>query len=267
MRPSRNRGEIRLLRLMISLLMCWKGYVPLILVVYDYWGNQLRRPIEESLPSNWLKKATRGPARYILPASILSGVSIYNSIRTNSNRSTYICPLSSSAATFMPFFSILAILLDCCLLISIEKVTRRGTSAEASTKNMTYVWIGSIALVSIHFLRGTKKPAANCLKISAGLLSLGGFLAFIVQPKYWNWVLGVDRIYFTDLTADTTLFTILVICAVEIVSSTYIVLYDFFALINASIQTMVSYIYRSLSHSSARMPVVLLMISLIEVIS
>lgn len=219
MRSSRNRGEIRLLRLMISLLMCWKGFVPLILVVYDYWENQLRRPTEESLPSKWLKKATRGPARYILPASILSGVNIYNSIRTNSNRSTYICPLSSTVATAMPLFSILAILLDSCLLISIEKLTRRGASAEPSTKNMRYVWIGSIALVSIHFLCGTKKPAVNCLKISAGLLSLGGFFAFIVQPKYWNWVLGVDRIYFTDLTADTILFTILVICALEIVSS------------------------------------------------
>lgn len=223
MHPSRNRGEIRLLRLMMSLLICWKGYVPLILVVYDYWENQLRHPIEESLPSEWLKKATRGPARYILPTSILSGASIYNSIYTNSNRSTYICPLSSTVAKIMPIFSILAILLDCCLLISIEKFTRRGASAEASAKNMTYVWIGSIALVSIHFLRCTKKPAANCVKISAGLLSLGGFFAFIVQPKYWNWVLGVDRIYFTDLTADTILFTILVICAVEIVSFTYIV--------------------------------------------
>lgn len=123
----------------------------------------------------------------------------------------------------MPIFSILAILLDCCLLISIEKFTRRGASAEASTKNMKYVWIGSIALVSIHFLRGTKKPATNCVKISAGFLSLGGFFAFIVQQGYWNWVLGVDRIYFTDLTADTILFTILVICAVEIVSSMYFV--------------------------------------------
>lgn len=208
---------------MMSLLMCSKAYVPLILVVYDYWENQLRRPIEESLPLKWLKKATHGPARYILPTSILSGVSIYNSIRANSNRSTYICPLSSTVAMVMPIFSILAILLDCCLLISIEKFTRRGASAEASTKNMTYVWIGSIALVAIHFLRDTKEPAANCLKISAGYLFLGGFVAFIVQPKYWNWVLGVDRIYFTDLTTDTILFTILVICAVEIVSSMYFV--------------------------------------------
>lgn len=121
--------------------------MPLILVFYDYWENQLRRPIEESLPSKWLKKVTRGPARYLLPTSILSGVSIYSSIRTNSIRSTYICPLSSTVATVMPVFSILAVLLDCCLLISIEKFTRRGASAEASTKNMTYIWIGSIALV------------------------------------------------------------------------------------------------------------------------
>ena len=203
--------------------MCSKGYVPLIIAVYDYWENQLRRPIEESLPSKWLKKAIRGPARYILPTSILSGVSIFNSIRTNSNRSTYICPISSTVAMVMPIFSILAILLDCCLLISIEKFTRRGASAEASAKNMTYAWIGSIALVSIHFLRDTKEPSANCVKISAGFLFLGGFFVLIVQPKYWNWVLGVDRIYFTDLTTDTILFTILVICAVEIVSLMYFV--------------------------------------------
>lgn len=208
---------------MMSLLMCSKGYVPLILAVYDYWENQLRRPIEESLPSKWLKKAIRGPARYILPTSILSGVSIYNAIRTNSNRSTYICPISSTVAMVMPIFSILAILLDCCLLISIEKFTRRGASSEASAKNMTYIWIGSIALVFIHFLRDTKELSANCVKISAGFLFLGGFFALIVQPKYWNWALGVDRIYFTDLTTDTILFTILVICAVEIVSSMYFV--------------------------------------------
>lgn len=68
----------------------------------------------------------------------------------------------------------------------------------------------------------TKKPAANCVKISAGFLSLGGFVAFIVQPKYWNWVLGVDRIYFSDLTTDTILFIVLAICAVEIVSSMFL---------------------------------------------
>ena len=60
------------------------------------------------------------------------------------------------------------------------------------------------------------------MKISAGFLSLGGFIAFLVQPKYWNWVLGVDRIYLTDLTTDTILFTVLVICAVEIVSSVFL---------------------------------------------
>lgn len=132
--------------------------MPLILVFYDYWENQLRRPIEESLPSEWLKKATRGPARYILPTSILSGVSIYNSMRTNSIRSSYICPLSSTVATVMPFFSILAVLLDCCLLISIEKFMRRGAGAEASTKNMTYVWIGSIALVSFLSVVAQRSP-------------------------------------------------------------------------------------------------------------
>lgn len=137
---------------MMSLLMFLKGCVPLVLVVYDYWENQLRRPMmEENLPSNWLKKVIHGPAKYILPTSILSGASIYSSIHTNANRSTYICPLSSTAAMIMPVFSILAVFLDCCLLMSIEKFTRRGVSAEASTKNMTYVWIGSIALVSIHF--------------------------------------------------------------------------------------------------------------------
>lgn len=127
-------------------------------------------------------------------------------------------------------------------------------------------WQQRSGIYSISFV-AQRSPLLNCLKISAGLLSLGGFFAFIVQPKYWNWVLGVDRIYFSDLTADTILFTILVICAVEIVSSAYIVLYGFFALIEASIQIMVSYISRSLSHSSARISVVLLMISLIKVIS
>lgn len=127
-----------------------KGYVPLILAVYDYWENQLRRPIiEEILPRKWLRKVTRGPARFILPISILSGVNIYNSIHTNANRSTYICPLSSTTAMIMPIFSILAVLLDCCLLISIEKFTRRGVDTEASTRNVVYVWTGSIALVFV----------------------------------------------------------------------------------------------------------------------
>lgn len=66
------------------------------------------------------------------------------------------------------------------------------------------------------------KPVANCVKTSAGFLSLGGFIAFLVQSKYWNWVVGVDRIYFTDLTTDTILFTVLAICAVEIVSSVFL---------------------------------------------
>lgn len=151
MYSSRNRGEIRLLQLMMSLLMFSKGCVPLMIVVYEYWENQLRRPrMEESMSSKWLMKVTRGPLRYILPTSILSGVYIYISIHINANRSTYICPLSSTAAMMMPIYSILAVLLDCYLLINIENFMRRGVSAEASTRNMTYVWIGSIALVFVH---------------------------------------------------------------------------------------------------------------------
>ncbi len=91
----------------------------------------------------------RGPTRCILPTAILSGASIYTSAYTNALRSTYICPLSSFAPIIVPLFQILAALLDCYVLISIEKVTRRGSTEGPVTKDALHAWVGTIFVVSI----------------------------------------------------------------------------------------------------------------------
>lgn len=60
----------------------------------------------------------------------------------------------------------------------------------------------------------------NAPELSATLLSLGGFIAFVTHPGYWEWVLRIDNAYIKDLIWDTMLFTLSALGALEIVSPT-----------------------------------------------
>ena len=92
-----------------------QGYLPLLLAFYDYWYIQRRRPKSElPFPTNGqtfrhLWSAVFLTASYTVKASVMG-----------TPRSTYICPLSSSANSGVPSMQILSILLECYILTTIS---------------------------------------------------------------------------------------------------------------------------------------------------
>ena len=123
--------------------------MPFVLAIYDYWYIQRRRYATGDNPRTaWLRRITHGHARYLLPAAILSGASIYSSMNTNALRSTYICPLFASAHKTVPVLQLLAALADCCFLISIDTAVRRRTTNAAITSDLAPLLISSAFVVS-----------------------------------------------------------------------------------------------------------------------
>ena len=120
-----------------------QGYVPLLLAIYDYWYIQRRRPKSESSPpvngqtSRQLWSAIFLAAAYSIQVSVMSAP-----------RSTYICPLSSSANFGVPLMQVASILVDCFYLVSISKVANTQKTSTYSKSDTPLAVVGSIFLVN-----------------------------------------------------------------------------------------------------------------------
>ena len=47
---------------------------------------------------------------------------------------------------------------------------------------------------------------------------IGGFIAFITHPGYWDWTLAVDLRYFASLSFHTFLITLVIFYGLPLVS-------------------------------------------------
>ena len=63
-------------------------------------------------------------------------------------RSTYICPLSSSANIGVPLMQIVAILIDCFYLLSISEITNTAKTNTSPKSDNPLRVVGSIFLVN-----------------------------------------------------------------------------------------------------------------------
>ena len=106
-----------------------KGYVPVLLAIYDYWYIQRRRSkSDDSSHSNGRT------LRKVWPAMLLTAAYTVKAYVMGSPRSTYICPLSSIANVGVPIMQILSVLLDCYILIRLYWIID-STKVETSTKS------------------------------------------------------------------------------------------------------------------------------------
>ena len=55
-------------------------------------------------------------------------------------------------------------------------------------------------------------------KVSAVLMFLGGFIAFITHPGYWDWTFAIDIRYLISLGFHTLLATVLIFYGSPLVS-------------------------------------------------
>lgn len=56
------------------------------------------------------------------------------------------------------------------------------------------------------------------LKVSAIVMFVGGFIAFIFHPGYWDWTFAIDRKYITSLAFHTFIATLMVVSGFRWVS-------------------------------------------------
>lgn len=69
-----------------------------------------------------------GPTRYILPSLLLAIGSFVTTLKTAALRSTYICPVATSAASVIPKLQFLAFLVDCALGLLLYRLIDEGLS-------------------------------------------------------------------------------------------------------------------------------------------
>lgn len=120
-----------------------KGYLPLLLAIYDYWYIQRRRPESDN--------SFRGNGRTLRnlwPATFLTAAYALKASVMGAPRSTYICPLSSSANTSVPSMQILSVLLDCYVLVTISGVASTAVLDASPKSDNPSVVVGCIFLVN-----------------------------------------------------------------------------------------------------------------------
>jgi len=117
--------------------MLLKGYMPLLLAIYDYWYIQRKRPppppdplsdsdsdyyddVDE--PSALARHLSESPARYISPTAFLAVAQYLATWVLASPRSTYICPLSAFAHNNIVIFQLLGTLFDIFVLLKIMRI-------------------------------------------------------------------------------------------------------------------------------------------------
>jgi uncharacterized membrane protein len=119
--------------------------IPFLVSIYDYWRNQRSRSIpdgsdadsEISLNARIRKLVStarrlhalfcQSRMRYVISAAFLMIGGLMASEFQKGIQSTYICPISSGQYSLLRFISILSVLLDTAILISVSELFREST--------------------------------------------------------------------------------------------------------------------------------------------
>lgn len=134
-------------------------------------------------------------------------------------RSTYICPLSSSVNTGVPIMQILAVLLDCYLLVVISGLANTAEVGASPKSNNSPVVLGCIFLVNLiePIVLRSERCSANVLQLSSVILFISGTIALGTNRIYWVELFGVDWSYTGSLAWQAVLSTVTVVAALHIV--------------------------------------------------
>lgn len=116
-----------------------QGYLPLLLAIYDYWYIQRRR-----LTSDDASRANGRSLRNLWPAIVLAAAYWVKASKMGASRSTYICPLTSSANAGVPFMQILSVCLDCYIITSLSGIASTAKvdkSLNSENPSIVMAWI------------------------------------------------------------------------------------------------------------------------------
>lgn len=211
---------------MIILILLNKGYLPLLLAIYDYWYIDRRRSAADGSEVNKHLLPPNGGSKYLLPAICLSIAYAFQAYATASPRSTYICPLSSNARITVPSFQILGLLLDLILLIGVRSAIGVEVTEASSNDGL------SLAFLSPIFL------------LSSFISFLGAGIALATNTVYWVELFDVGWSH-----AGSTIWLSIIFC-VAVIAALHIMTYH--GLLHWAIYVLCNCVYCSvLAHSWA----------------
>jgi hypothetical protein len=143
--------------------------IPFLVSIYDYWRNQRSRSIpdgsdadsEISLNARIRKLVStarrlhalfcQSRMRYVISAAFLMIGGLMASEFQKGIQSTYICPISSGQYSLLRFISILSVLLDTAILISVSELFRESTGPREGRNKHFLISCGFGLIVSVLF--------------------------------------------------------------------------------------------------------------------
>lgn len=144
-----------------------KSYVPFLLAIYDYWYIQ-RRKVEPETASGKMDAVAGRVGSHVLPALCLCAAGVLQTLAMAPPRSTFVCPLSSSARTNIPLLQMVGVLIECYILLKIESGIK-SRSTDTNARNEIAVVLGAMFLVSKCLL--PFRPCSNAYHSSFRQLS------------------------------------------------------------------------------------------------
>ena len=117
--------------------------MPLILTVYHYLYNQRE---------SYNRLSGIKPARFLLPAALLSGGTLLSAFTTAEPRSTYVCQSAWYARSIVPITQLMGVILDCFVLIWIDiRIKSQKSDSATDQPYMDSAIVALVLMVSADF--------------------------------------------------------------------------------------------------------------------
>lgn len=159
----------------------------------------------------------RGPTRYLIPALFLSWSGVLTAVVSSTPRSTYICPGFLPYRHTVPTFQWLGVFLECFIFIAIAEFCVSKTSDGLRKGSRGPFILGWMYIVSSSDYLSGLSPSDLQEKITAVILGFAGIATILVKEEFGSWVQGFHKSYVSSLVGQTVLFSIVSICAMQLV--------------------------------------------------
>lgn len=200
-------------------------FLPVVLALY----HSLRRPSQRQYPA-WTSRSktlwdhvvtfTYGDStRYITPAILLSISSFLVLVKTSALRSTYICPVSNSAAARTSTLQFVGFVLDTIVVQCLYRLVDDGVSPvddstiqlqDGTSNNML---IGLTFIVSCT-LDVVLQPLTST-QASSFVLVVTGIVVYPTMPQHREWMLSFPSEYLLSLLRLSLMIPFMIICFLQ----------------------------------------------------
>ncbi|KAF2877603.1 hypothetical protein BDV95DRAFT_481463 [Massariosphaeria phaeospora] len=144
--------------------------------------------------------AFHGTTRYILPAFLLSISSFLTTWKTSALQSTYICPLSNSAASTIPKLQFLGFLFDCTVALVLYNLIDDGVAQTVDNAVELSDRATNNVLIGLTFTA------------SSLVLAVAGIAIYAALPEHRQWILAAPPEYLQGLLRLSLMIPLTTLC-------------------------------------------------------